>query len=452
MTGVDGDRRAPDIFTALGLPTHPSAAKSTTSLEGVGPRDTASAALRPRARIKVETIEDTAPRGVGVVPPPAERTASSPGSASAPFSGLADLLEPSDVDEPASSHVPPLPPPQMPLPSDLVAPIAPIGGATGFPAPGTSGRPEPLGAPASPPVEAHGLDEAWPSEDEPVLQRSGPGAWPWIAVATMLAGAMGWVLHTQTDLFSGDVIEHRREQALAEATAELEAEQAKREQVEYGTVQLDSTPDGARVWMVRPGPVAEFENLPVVGEYMVAAYAPGHRPAVRLVAGSELARPVVFELEPLDDPAAALALPSERPPRLEAADDDSKTAILTLETQTEGASLALLVGYTPGATVRDLDVSQTHRFLVTKEGHEPRELELRGRHWDEMPEGGLGYIEHFELQPREEVPDPEREAAAGEEAEAVVVVDEEAQPEAEPEKRTRKKRKRRRSKRKRRRR
>jgi hypothetical protein len=70
-------------------------------------------------------------------------------------------------------------------------------------------------------------------------------------------------------------------------------------------------------------------------------------------------------------------------------------------------SLGLLVGYTPGASVVDLDVRKTHEFWLTKAGFQPHELVVKGRHFEEGPGGALIYAENVELAPAA-APGPEQ--------------------------------------------
>jgi hypothetical protein len=221
--------------------------------------------------------------------------------------------------------------------------------------------------------------------------------WAWVGLSLMLASALGWVLYTQTDLFSGDVIANRDAKALAEAQEDLEEAKAARKRSEYGSLQLDSKPEGARVWSIQAGPEARFPNLPIGHEYMVFVAAPGHLPRVRIVKGSELASPVAIDLDAAPDPDATPPLPEERAPKL-ADGNAGQPETLVLRSSTKGAELGLLVGYTPGVKVIDLDVAATHHFRLTKDGFEPHDVIVKGRHWEEVA-GNLVYSEHVELRP-----------------------------------------------------
>lgn len=285
--------------------------------------------------------------------------------------------------------------------------------------PGASVAAEPLialdDAASYPPAGASGINRRAvpaippsPDWDEPA-RRGSMAAWIFVALSVLLAATLGWVLYTQTDLFEGDVVARRDAEAQTEAKAEIEAaeraQQSAKQQV--GTFTLSSEPPKARVWMVAVGPEATFENLPPDGEYMVAVAAAGHQPRVRVVKGSELVAPVVVDLDPLDAEAAAAVPPEIPTAAVPKVGRETKAPVtLVLRSNTPDARLMLLVGYTPGATVVDLDVSETHRFLVTLEGHEDHEIELKGRHWDETEAGELVYDERVQLRPRAAAPAP----------------------------------------------
>jgi len=244
--------------------------------------------------------------------------------------------------------------------------------------------------------------------DEPVRSRG--GAWAWVALSLMLAGALGWVLYTQTDLFAGDVIAKRDAEALASAEAELAEQKAAIEakKAEYGSIQIDSKPEGARVFDVRSGPEARFEALPVAHEYMVVVTAPGHVPRVRTVKGTELAAPIIVDLDPLAPGAAAPPIPEAAPPRL-ANTPGQEVATLVLRSNTKDAALALLVGFTPGARLLDVDVEQPRKLWVALAGHALVELTVKGRHYEDDADGTPFYAETVTLVPVDEADDADVE-------------------------------------------
>jgi hypothetical protein len=449
---MDGARSpAPDLFTALAwgtrlAPEHPAdpdanAERPTVPelpvLGGPSPRVRESAVVVDAALAAVTVSRDEAVK--------------------AGFSPLADLLEPDSIaseplvaeefddllevfDEVAAgvapakptidlppTSVPPRPLPHRSAPSSIAPP------AVAFPRPGGGAtvpvvERRPAGAPMFPapgdPADSAQLATASLSASVPMVSRvaplvdvdlddpprSGGHAWAWITLSLMLAGALGWVLYTQTDLFSGDVIGNRNAEALAQAESELADKKAAIEakQAEYGTIQIDSTPEGARVLDVRPGPEARYDALPIAHEYMVVVTAPGHVPRVRTVKGSELSAPVVVDLDPLPAGAAAPPLPEAPPPRL--ADAPGKdTATLVLRSNTKDARLALLVGYTPGARLLDVDVEQPRTLWIALAGHELHELVVKGRHYEDGPDGVPAYAETVTLVPAKPVADVEDE-------------------------------------------
>lgn len=349
-----------------------------------------------RAPQRTEVVPAVPPRPArsrGRLPRPAPPPATAaPSAASSAGMNLADLLEPGDGR-------------QVEGLDDLVAemsrdlstsgaanPLVALDDPKSYPAPGMSGIGRVV-VPSIPPS---------PDWDEP--QKKGRGiAWIFVPVSLVLAGTLGWVLYTQTDLFAGDIVARRDAEVQAEVAAEQKAAEdaALAAKKERGTFTVSSEPSKARVWMVQDGPEAEFPNLPIDGEYMVAVTADGHQPRVRVVKGSELVAPVVVDLDPLAEDAKAGPAPEIPPaPVPKVGQDAKRTTALVLRSNTPGASLMLLVGYTPGATVVDLDVAETHRFLVTLEGHEPHAIELKGRHWEEADGGDLYYDDTVTLAPR----------------------------------------------------
>lgn len=316
------------------------------------------------------------PKPVPVMPRPAAVSADAP----TPI----DFPAPGDAAESAQLHIP------VPS-SSLVSRVAPI------------------------------VDDALDAEP-----RRGGVPWFWLALTLLLGGGLFWVLYTQTDLFSGDVIASRNAKAQAEAEAELAAQKqaAEAKKKEYGTIEIDSEPKGARVFDLRAGPEASFPALPIDHEYMVLVTAPGHLPRTRIVKGSELAAPVIVDLDPLPAGAAMPPLPEERVPKL-APTPSKQSETLVLRSNTKDATLGLLVGYTPGVKIIDVDVAQPQRYLVVLAGYEPQELAVKGRHFEEQG-GNLVYFEKVTLTPAAPVP----AAAADEGDEEDVVVDEDAPPTA----------------------
>ncbi len=465
-----GPGRAPDLFTALELepatatvPLEPQMPSEAPGLRGVAisaepvaplpPADASPRSLSARKRLDAPPRGPTVPAAtepVAVAPPVPTRASAPSASLSKPrtrpavtppgvappgvappgvrpspmLGGLADLLEPDDVSD-VDDNAAPLIDLDAPSPFAARSPLQasasssilgrpPVGPATGadLPVVEVDGlRPDTIV-----PLPARGLvqDNSW---DVPAPRSRSGMVYGLVALALMLGGALVWVLYTQTDIFEGDVVAKRDAQAKADAEAELAAKQAEQEKKakEYGTLTVTSKPEGARVWMVKDGPAATFERLPADGQYMIAVVADGHVPRTRLVRGSELSAPVVMDLDPLPEGQTAAPIPEGPVPKV--GRDADKTVDLQLRSNTEGAKLALLIGYTPGVTVVDLDVGQSHTFFVTAEGFERHELVVKGRHWEEQGDA-LVYDEVVALQPTPEgTPD-------GDDAEIAIVDDE----------------------------
>lgn len=319
----------------------------------------------------------------------------------------------------------------IPRPRPSAPSRAPSRAAVDFPAPGDAAESAQL-------VMVDDADGALLSrvapriDDEP--QRSSRGA-PvvWIALTLMLGGGLAWVLATQTDLLSGDVIASRNAAVAADVEREAAQKQAEidAKQKEYGTIEFDTEPKGARVFELRDGPEATFAGLPVSHEYQVLVTAPGFEPRVRIVKGSELAAPVIVDLDPVAAGAVAGPIPDETPPKVDPK-PSKDTATLTLRSNTAGAQLGLLVGFTPGVKIVDADVRATHRFVAVLAGFAPSEVTVKGRHFEESEAGALAYHETITLAPAAVAPAGAaaavEEAADAEEEEDVVVLDEVATP------------------------
>jgi hypothetical protein len=438
---MDGARSpAPDLFAALAwgsrlAPEHPADPVETTPDRSTRPELPVIGGPPPRERESAVVVDPTLPT---VTLPAGE-------AAKAGFTPLADLLEPGreplaveDFDdlleglgEPAPAKRPTvdvLPPGTVPA-SPPAAPRRPT--PVAFPRPGGVGtipvvERRPATTPSFPapgdPADSAQLVTAAQSASAPVVSRVAPmveldddepvrsrgNTWAWVALSLMLAGTLGWVLYTQTDLFSGDVIAKRDAEAVAAAEADLAARKAENaaKQAEYGVIHVDSTPKGARVFDVRSGPETTFQALPIAHEYMVLVTAPGYVPRVRTVKGSELSSPVVVDLDPLPQGALAPPLPEAPPPRLADAPGD-QVAALVLRSNTKDAQLALLVGYTPGVRLIDGAVEQPRKLWVALAGHQLVELTVKGRHYEDGPDGVPTYSEIVTLVPAPEVEDVE---------------------------------------------
>lgn len=452
---MDGARtNAPDLFAALAWAQRRSPIPSAAEAQATAPtieRSSDPHAITPPDGVAAldgppppVTPRVPAPprRGTPVAPPPA------PG-----FGGLADMLEPSGEESPAldefesmledlEAPVDPIAPTQAPIDAPRRAtpaataprrgtPVAPVPAprppiapprasraapaaiprpatiaradapaAIDFPAPGDPAVSAQLVAPVA---EAHDISRvAAVLDDEAVAPRRSSGlAWVWITLTVMLAGALGWVLYTQTDIFSGDVIGNRNAEAVAEAVREHEAKQAEiaAKARQYGTIELETTPKGARVFDMRDGPETAFVGLPPEHEYLVLVAAAGHVPRIRRIKGSELAAPVIVDLDPLPAGAPEAELPDEEPPKL-ATTLGKQTATLTLRSNTPGAQLGLLVGYTPGVKLVDVDVAEPKRFWIALPGFEREELVVKGRHYEELAAGSLVFSTNVQLRER----------------------------------------------------
>ncbi len=305
-----------------------------------------------------------------------------------PLHSPAGVPEPvaDDVSEASTAEVVKAPP------ADAAAPVLPEDEFSGL-----ADLLEPGGPPVPPDVAA-AADETPPMEDVASATAAAPpraAPWPWIVLSLILGGTLLWVLWTQTDLFRGDLVARRKAEAAAEARRAQEAAvaEAKARAKRYGQIKIDATPKGARVFWLADGPKATFPALPADGTYVVVALAPGHVPEARRLSGAELTVPVVFDLEPAEGPAPEI--PDPGPP---SGGSDDRTVDLEVRIATPGGRVGLLIGYTPGAAMTDVDASATHRFLVAAPGHEPREIEVTPDRFQDLG-GQRVFTTHVRLDP-----------------------------------------------------
>ncbi|GEM_PF-6125555 len=212
--------------------------------------------------------------------------------------------------------------------------------------------------------------------------------WLWIGLTSSLSVTLGWVILTQTDLATGDVIASRDQEVARQQENErkMSAARVEQERRKYGTIRISSDPPGAEVWMVKHGAEVAFENLPRAHEYLFWVRAPGQHSQVRSIKGSEIDGTVTVDLDPLQNGLVVSegAVRGNVHPRL-AEDFDAQDAVsLRLRSPDKGVSFSLLVGYTPGAHLDDLDVSRVWEFIVTKTAHNSAEIVVKGRHWEEQ--------------------------------------------------------------------
>jgi hypothetical protein len=380
---------------------------------------TVGAAARAAAAEEVDEDVETVTRRVP------ESVATALGGGESGGGGLADLLEP---DAPGAA------PPVHELVDDAAPQAVP------------AAEPEP----AAPQVATGVGPEPVMLDDEP-RGRSFPIFW--IVLVLMLGGALAWVVFTQTDLRFGDVVAKRDSDAEKQAEEERAAAIAKAEasKKEYGTIAVNSDPDGAQVFMFKPGPSAVFENLPRAHEYLLLVEAPGQLPEVRRIKGTEIAGKLVVDLDAAPNPERAYPIPETEPPEVADDADLEDTVNLEVESPDENARFGLLVGYTPGVRLVDLEAAETHELLVYKPGYEPHGIVVKGRHWEETPDG-LIYSETVSLQVAEPMPEDLAEGetegdlmlgdeTGGEEMAETGEVVEEPPPAPKPKKRKKKKKK-----------
>jgi hypothetical protein len=429
---VDGPppaQQAPDLFRALelepivGQPRPADAPRPAGAVEDELEDETTTPVQVGEVSVELDmdadSVDDDAPTGE------IERPRAQAGGGS-----LADLLEPDAAPERR--------PIKIEMEDSGPSPVA---------------EPEP----ATPRVAPAPSPEEVTLDDQP--SRRGAAPWILIVLVLMLGGALAWVVLTQTDLQFGDVVAKREADAKAEVEAEQKAvnEAAKAAEKEYGTIAVNTEPDGAQVFMFKPGPNAKFENLPRAHEYLLLIEAQGQLPQIRRIKGTEIGGKLTVDLDPNPNPDVEPPIPDEAPPRVADQPNLEDVAILEIESPDDNARFGLLVGYTPGVRLVDLEAEETHELLVYKPGYRPHTIVVKGRHWEETGDG-LVYSETVSLEEAPLLPEGETEGdlelgdeegtggpeAAGTDTEGAV---EEPPPPSKPKKKKKKRKKKKKKKR-----
>lgn len=145
----------------------------------------------------------------------------------------------------------------------------------------------------------------------------------------------------------------------------------------HGTVTLEVSPSGSRVFVLADGPDHRFTFLPEDSAVLVVVTAKGHVPRTRIVEADALGTPVSLDLEPAGEDAVAFPFdldvgqPGEGP----------RTASLLVSSNTPGAKLGVMVGEAPRVEVPALRASEVHRFLVVHPDHGDETIEVGPDAW-----------------------------------------------------------------------
>lgn len=145
----------------------------------------------------------------------------------------------------------------------------------------------------------------------------------------------------------------------------------------HGTVTLEVSPKGSRVFVLADGPDHRFTFLPEDSAVLVVVTAKGHVPRTRIVEADALGTPVSLDLEPAGEDAVAFPFdldvgqPGEGP----------RTASLLVSSNTPGAKLGVMVGEAPRVEIPALRASDVHRFLVVHPDHGDETIEVGPDAW-----------------------------------------------------------------------
>jgi hypothetical protein len=252
----------------------------------------------------------------------------------------------------------------------------------------------PRAAPSTGTSTAAGGRAARPSElgsETNVVAVADPraAAWKWTALAT-LAGLLALV-YFKTDVFRPAA---RRERAEAEERArKAKEEEAEARRKKPGTVAIESTPDGAAVWMLLGRTPVDSFALSVAAVHQVRVDHDGFRSVDIDVAserwsgtGSTQRAVVAVTLEAARPGAPSAPAAPAAPPS--ATTDRAGAGVLHIESTPPGAEAYLLIGWTPGAEITGLEAGRAYEFKVVKDGHRPAFVVIRESEWV-LPSGGM---------------------------------------------------------------
>jgi len=277
---------------------------------------------------------------------------------------------------PAPARVEPRvePPPPSPQPSPAAQPPAPA------PQPVLVSAPAPKPAPARPGRgRASADDEDAPRKPRPIeladdVPPASRGGGTWLVLATLIAALACVALYfaTQRPELVDSWLGRPSADQLPDAAVPLPPPQ------EAGTLDVESTPSRAQVFLfVGRGPVV-VEDLPVGVAHEFVVIADGHRPQRVIVPADaayepheqssryELAAQVGPALEPGDDPEAIDLGPSLMPAAPGTAGDLASVRVIT---NPPGAKVYMLVGFTPDVHVENLSAREATELLIWAAGH-----------------------------------------------------------------------------------
>lgn len=292
---------------------------------------------------------------------------------------------PRPLDRPLAFPQDPVPAP-APEPAPRVAPVAAPDPAPTAPTPAPAPTPQPVlvSAPAAKPAASRGSRAQ--ADDEAPARRPRPielgddvappsrGGGTWLVLATIIAGlaCVGLYFATQRpDLVDGWLGRPPADQ-IPDAAVPLPPPQ------EAGTLEVESTPSRAQVFLfVGRGPVV-VDELPIGVAHEFVVIADGHRPQRVIVpadatyephedgARYELAAQVGAALEPDEDPQTVDLGPSLMPADPGTPGDLASVRVIT---NPPGAKVYMLIGFTPDVRVENLATREATELLVWAAGH-----------------------------------------------------------------------------------
>ncbi len=222
-------------------------------------------------------------------------------------------------------------------------------------------------------------DEQAPRKPRPIeladdLPSGSRGGGTWLVLATLIAviACVALYFATQRPELVDSWLGRPSADQLPDAAVPLPPPQ------EAGTLEVESTPSRAQVFLfVGRGPVV-VEDLPVGVAHEFVVIADGHRPQRVIVPADavyepheqssryELAAQVGPALAPGDDPQAIDLGPSLMPAAPGTAGDLASVRVIT---NPPGAKVYMLVGFTPDVHVENLSAREATELLVWAEGH-----------------------------------------------------------------------------------
>ena len=215
--------------------------------------------------------------------------------------------------------------------------------------------------------------------------------WVWALLALAGVGAMAWVISTQTDLLNAAA----REREAARERAAAETARLTDELPDPGAIVVESSPDGAGVWLLLGRAPMTSLALPTGMVHQLRAELDGHKPVDLIVggdawtdaaAGDPDAR-AAARVAPLKislvagAPARPLPALPKAPPAAASKGLREGRGVIRVESSPPGAAVWLLVGITNSMNLGGIEAGRDYDLKVAKDGFVPGYVRITAEEW-----------------------------------------------------------------------